>query len=526
VRKRGAPREGSWVVPVGVAVAGVAFAVSVLGSPAVGDITTQTATMVLIVLMASTFRWTARLPGQPRATARFWASTARAIYGYGVGTAIDVAATLGHLVLGTPNKQLGMLIVFPVAGVLTIVAMYQYPTTARSSGERITVGLDATIVLLGTAAFIWYFNVSRGWTPDAGWPALFSALIVPVLTMVTGFATLKIAFVGAGVISRPTFACFGLSIVIAAAPSSIPAHGGALLALNTVAALLSPLSSVVGGYLQYKINAETGPRERRSGRRRTFSVLPFGASAAAFLLLVLVLRPVLQWRQLGVLGAIALLLCAVGVRQFVALRENGRLLASNHELTAELRRQAWFDELTGLANRANYAQHIGGTLAHCRRRNSQAALLLIDLDDFKAVNDTLGHATGDDLLREVANRLSRQARPSDLVCRLGGDEFVVIVQDVDQAAATTLADRLVQTIAEPVHIGQHTVTVGASIGITLIDGADTDPGEIFRTADVAMYAAKATGKRTWHLSPTALRPDLSVPFSAASAGGPKAQAAA
>ncbi len=514
MRKRGAPRDGNWVVPVGLAVAAVAFAASVLGSAAVRDLTTQTATVVLMVLMATAFLWTARLPGQPKADARFWASTARAIYGYGAGTAIDLAAAVGHLVFGTPNSHLGMQIVYPIAGVLTIVAMYQYPTTARNSVERITVGLDATIVLLGTAAFIWYFNVSRGWTPEAGWPALFSTLILPVLTMVTGFATLKIAFVGAGVISRPTVVCFGLSIVVAAAPSLVPAHGAVLLALNTVTALLSPLLSLVGGYLQYKISSGTRPRERRSGRRRTFSVLPFGASAAAFLLLVLVLRPVLDWRQWGVLGAIALLLCAVGVRQFIALRENGRLLASNHELTAELRRQAWFDELTGLANRANYAQHIGGTLAYCRRHNSQAALLLIDLDDFKAVNDTLGHATGDDLLREVANRLSRQARPSDLVCRLGGDEFVIIAQDIDPDAATMLADRLVQTIAEPVHIAEHTITVGASIGITLIDGAVTDPGETFRTADVAMYAAKAAGKRTWHLSPTAPQPALSAPVSA------------
>src|SRR5262249_29665902 len=151
------------------------------------------------------------------------------------------------------------------------------------------------------------------------------------------------------------------------------------------------------------------------------------------------------------------LLCVVGARQFVALRENGRLLASNHELTAQLRRQAWFDELTGLANRAHYGERISQTLQRCRREATTAALLLIDLDDFKAVNDTPGHAAGDALLREIARRLIDQVRAADMICRLGGDEFVVIAEDTDQAAATELAERLIQAIIEPVHIGEHTV---------------------------------------------------------------------
>jgi diguanylate cyclase (GGDEF)-like protein len=305
------------------------------------------------------------------------------------------------------------------------------------------------------------------------------------------------------VISRPTVACFGASILAASAPALIPAGGGLPIASTTMTALLSPLLSLVGGHLQYKISKREGKPRPRATRRRSFSVLPFGASAAAFVLLVAVLEPALNWRQWGVLGAIGLLLCAVGVRQFVALRENGRLLASNHELTAQLRRQAWFDELTGLANRANYAQHIGGIIATSRRHGTPAALLLIDLDDFKAVNDTLGHAAGDTLLREVAARLTGQVRPADLVCRLGGDEFAIVAEGLDTHAATALAERLVETIMQPVPIGQHTVTVGASIGITLIDGTVADHGELFRTADVAMYAAKAAGKRTWHLAPAA-----------------------
>jgi diguanylate cyclase (GGDEF)-like protein len=493
-------RDANWELPLGLIVVAAAFVACVLTSADVRDVTTLAATVVLMVQMATAFRRTSRLPDQPKATARFWASTARAIYCYGLGTAVDLGSRVSHLAFGTQINQYGSEIIYPIAGLLTIVAMYQYPTTARTRGERITVGLDAAIVLLGTAGFIWYFNVSRGWTPHDGWTALFTVLVLPVLTMVTGFATLKIAYIGASVISRPTVICFGISIVIAAGPALIPAKGGLLVVLSTVTNLLSPLSSLVGGHLQYKISKRGRRPQPRSGRRRTFSVLPFGASTAAFVLLVAVLSPELNWRQWGVLGAIGLLLCAVGIRQFVALRENGRLLASNHELTAQLRRQAWFDELTGLANRANYAQHIGGTIASSRRHGTPATLLLIDLDDFKSVNDTLGHAAGDELLQEVAGRLTRQVRPADLVCRLGGDEFVVIAEGLDTAAATALADRIVQAVVDPVHIGAHTVAVGASIGIAQIDGTVADPGEIFRTADVAMYKAKAAGKRTWQLA--------------------------
>src|SRR5262249_5007617 len=207
---------------------------------------------------------------------------------------------------------------------------------------------------------------------------------------------------GAGVISRPTLACFGLAIVIGAVDSSLPNEGIAYDALTSVLSMISQLAALAGLHLQYKINARGHQPEQRGGRRRAFTVLPFGASAASFTLLVAVLVPILGWRQWGVLGGIGLLLCVVGARQFVALRENSRLLASNHELTAQLRRQAWFDELTGLANRAHYGQRIRQTLQRCRRDDTNAALLLIDLDDFKAVNDTLGHAAGDALLREIA----------------------------------------------------------------------------------------------------------------------------
>jgi diguanylate cyclase (GGDEF)-like protein len=167
---------------------------------------------------------------------------------------------------------------------------------------------------------------------------------------------------------------------------------------------------------------------------------------------------------MGCACGIGLLLCIVNARQFLALRENSRLLARNYELTAQLQQQAWFDELTGLANRGQYGERIRRALAICRHQKTRVALLLIDLDDFKAVNDSLGHAAGDTLLQEIARRLTAHARTGDTVSRLGGDEFVVIAEDVDETTAGQLAARLIRAITEPVHIAQHTVMVGAHRG--------------------------------------------------------------
>jgi diguanylate cyclase (GGDEF)-like protein len=499
----------------------VTYAADATASATVREVVAQSSSMVLMFLMMLAFRGTARRSGLPRATARFWSTTfwsttAWAMCAYGVGMAFDLATLLSPLDLGGQTGRLGTDVMFPVAGLLTIVAMYQYPTTARTRGERITVGLDAGIVLLGSAVFLWYFSVSRGWTPEAGPIALLQALLQPVLALVAGFAVLKIAYVGAGVISRRTLQAFGASIAITVVCGSVPASNSALSELAVELEMLSPLVALVGAVYQYTSSSQStkGTQDdrsrRRPGRRRAFSILPFGASGAAFLLLVVVLEPTLSWRKWGVLCGIGLLLCSVSARQFLALRENGRLLARNDRLTAELRQQAWFDELTGLANRAQYGERIREALALCRRQKTRVALLLIDLDDFKAVNDTLGHAAGDALLQEVAGRLTAHTRIGDTVCRIGGDEFVVIAEDIDETAAGQLAAGLIRAVTEPVRIAQHSVQVGASVGISLADGADLDAGEILRTADVALYEVKADGKGGWRMPTPAARPTAAL----------------
>jgi diguanylate cyclase (GGDEF)-like protein len=156
--------------------------------------------------------------------------------------------------------------------------------------------------------------------------------------------------------------------------------------------------------------------------------------------------------------------------------------------------QAHQDSLTGLQNRAGFYGHVEQMLGRIDPRTGRQAVLFIDLDDFKTVNDLLGHAAGDALLRVVADRLRQQVRPGDVVARLGGDEFAVLLDSLpDEAAAEALANRIVAVIAEPVDFLGHVVQVGASIGLSLpTDDGDLDA--LMRRADIAMYSAKGKGK--------------------------------
>ncbi|MGI5239685.1 diguanylate cyclase domain-containing protein [Dactylosporangium sp. CA-139066] len=483
------------LVPAGGAVAVLAAAIG----PAVprdgGRIVFVTANLVLIGLLTWVVHRTSRLSDLPRATARFWASLALALAVYGLGIAADLAAAVAQTMSGRPVPMLGSQLVYPVAGLLTMYAVFRYPTTARTRGDKITVALDTAVVLLGGASFIWYFVVGARWDTSHGWLELSELLALPSMLLVAGFGILKIAFVGVGVLARRPLICYALCVALSAAGTTMPDGGGPVPVVANAMLLLSQLCSLTGAVLQYTVNATaTGGTAQRSGRR-SFSVLPYGASAAAFVLLAVVVQPALDWRQWGVLVAVGLLLCFVTVRQLVALRENDRLLAENRALNVQLQRQAWYDELTGLANRALYAREIAAAVERHAADGTDTAVLLIDLDDFKLVNDTLGHDAGDALLREIAARLRRSVGPDDVVCRLGGDEFVVLVGHPTRAAAADLAERLVTALSTPADLPAGRVRVGASIGVAFVGDAPGAATEVLRRADVAMYRAKAAGKR-------------------------------
>jgi diguanylate cyclase (GGDEF)-like protein len=180
--------------------------------------------------------------------------------------------------------------------------------------------------------------------------------------------------------------------------------------------------------------------------------------------------------------------------------ENGQLeqsLTQLTELKEELRHQAFHDGLTGLANRALFGRLVEERLEHDAEvaPPSIPAILFIDLDDFKLVNDSMGHAAGDELLRSVGAMLTSTIRDTDVAARLGGDEFAVLVDDdPDLRHATRIADRLIATFERGIVVGGREMTVRASIGIAAGRPGTDRADDVMRNADVAMYSAKAHGK--------------------------------
>jgi diguanylate cyclase (GGDEF)-like protein/PAS domain S-box-containing protein len=159
----------------------------------------------------------------------------------------------------------------------------------------------------------------------------------------------------------------------------------------------------------------------------------------------------------------------------------------------ELVHQALHDSLTGLPNRALLTDRLVNGLAGSRRRGSRLAVMFIDVDCFKTVNDSFGHSGGDELLKHVAERIHAAIRPGDTVARNGGDEFVVVCDDVSVLATTQIAERILKTIGRPISIREDQMTVTASLGIAIADNKAT-PESLLRDSATAMYRAKERGR--------------------------------
>ena len=166
------------------------------------------------------------------------------------------------------------------------------------------------------------------------------------------------------------------------------------------------------------------------------------------------------------------------------------------DLTAALSEQAVRDPLTGLANRSLLEERLRGALARDGRTGDTTALLFLDLDGFKAVNDAHGHLVGDAVLRLVGGRLRTAVRPSDTVARLGGDEFVVLVESATVEGVTALVRRLEAAVAEPVAVGTLTLNVGVSVGVAFSVAGAEDPAGLLARADRSMYDVKRAGRAT------------------------------
>ena len=190
----------------------------------------------------------------------------------------------------------------------------------------------------------------------------------------------------------------------------------------------------------------------------------------------------------------------------VMLAGEAAMALENARLYDEIRHQALHDGLTGLANRVLFRDRVELAVARSRRSGGRIAVLFLDFDDFKALNDTHGHARGDEVLAVAAKRVSEVLRPSDTAARHGGDEFAILIEDiVDEADALTVATRLAEALRQPMPIGHAEVRIAASIGVAIGVAGRESTDDLLRNADVAMYAAKASSRGGAEIFRPALR---------------------
>jgi diguanylate cyclase (GGDEF)-like protein/PAS domain S-box-containing protein len=166
----------------------------------------------------------------------------------------------------------------------------------------------------------------------------------------------------------------------------------------------------------------------------------------------------------------------------------------------ELDHLAHHDVLTDLPNRLLLSAHLDQALARAVRHEQSGAVLFLDLDDFKAVNDSLGHIVGDEVLVAVAQRLKDRLRASDMVARIGGDEFVIVLEQIEPSSAAAVAQELIDTLRRPFPMpSQQDVRIGATVGISQFPKDGQDAGTLIKRADIALYEAKGAGRGTYHV---------------------------
>ncbi|MGY2126917.1 putative bifunctional diguanylate cyclase/phosphodiesterase [Blastococcus sp. SYSU DS0617] len=282
--------------------------------------------------------------------------------------------------------------------------------------------------------------------------------------------------------------------------------GGAVLVGRTVSRALRLLADEAEqiSHGQLVDISRTGPREARTvsaALATTVAGLRRIQAQAAAVTRGDLSAPVLAEPLPGPLGE----LLHASVEQLVdSVRER-------EELQTALAHQAAHDPLTDLPNRTQARALTTAALHRGRRAGTMTGLLFVDLDGFKAVNDRHGHATGDTVLRVVADRLRATLRPGDVVCRLGGDEFVVLVESVSaERDLVELAERLITTVSRPIRRSGQVLRVGASVGIAVTQDAGIDADALFAEADAAVYRAKAHGRGRVELFDEVLRAQLSA----------------
>ncbi|WP_297645832.1 EAL domain-containing protein [Pseudonocardia sp.] len=479
--------------PAAAAVLGVAIAL--IGSGALvtalqDDARTLAANLVELVSAAAGGLGCLRAARRTRGSARRgWAALAVACWSWGAG---QLVWTVYESVLGIPSPypsaaDIGYL-VFPVAALVGLV--FLAPDASGFAAPRRV--LDALMVGCALGVLSWIAVLERiVRSADGSGFALSVSLAYPVADVV--LLTVTVLTVAQTRDEPLRWGLLGVGVLAMALSDSAFAYqiGDDTYATGAVAevgwwaafALIGAAGLLAGGAVP------SAPSARHAARAGLLPYLPLAAAV------VVSAGEELQGIPLGrvALGLIVALVFLVLARQYVTVRENQDLVRTVAQREVELHRLAFHDGLTGLANRALFLDRLEHALELAARESRPVSVAFLDLDGFKAVNDSLGHATGDVLLVRVAERLLGAIRVADTLARLGGDEFAVLVEQGD---ATVVAGSLLRALRAPFRLDGRAVAVSASVGVATVDPGKgpADAAALLHRADVAMYAVKSAGK--------------------------------
>jgi diguanylate cyclase (GGDEF)-like protein len=481
---------GAAVAAVAVAVAGfVGIVAARPGSPALtaaltGGLTTAAALVVAVLWLRAT-RWAS---GRAKLGLRL---LCLAMLGWAAG---DAAWVFGYLTKGSSGAD-----VPPLADVAFAFTMLLAPlSVALLFGTRriatVRTLLDAVLIATGLLYVTWATVLGPVYRAEGGGIAALASLAYPLADMIIASMVLILARSAVPAMRTPAaLAAIGVLLMCASDSTYVylsvqgtyrPGHGGD-----------------IGWFLGFMVVAVATPRRHElagssapAGGQSGWLLLPYlpfvlalGTAVAQFVVRHGQVEPTLY-----VLSTVLTVL--VMVRQLIVMGDNRRLNRRLRGAVEDLRYRAYHDPLTRLANRDMFLEAVERALTPAT--GAQVGVLFIDLDAFKPVNDTLGHAAGDRVLIVVAERLNRAARLGDVVARLGGDEFAIMLPDLlSTADAKAVAQRIQSGLEQDIDIDGEVMRVGASIGIAYGRAGRIGLGELLRNADVAMYTAKLQGRR-------------------------------
>lgn len=385
-----------------------------------------------------------------------------------------------------------------------VVAIWLLPTRS-GTGENRRRLLDGLTVTCSVALISWY--VVLGPTVRAGGVSWF-ALVVSVAYPVSDILLLTVALLALAQGSRRRAPLILVSLGLCAMALS----DGAFAYLTTIGSFASVSAVDLGWCLAFALiglgglirsDVEHGTASERAAVVPA-SLMPYAALAAAA---ILVLTQYFLGKAVDRMsvGLSALLVGLVLVRQYSTVHDNQVLTRTITSREAELRHQAFYDSLTGLANRALFINRVTHALELHRRDQRAVSVAFVDLDGFKGINDTLGHAAGDEVLVLVSERLRGAVRKADTLARLGGDEFAVLMEHGGEPAK--MARALVEALRTPLHLHGQFVSMSASVGVATVgsDGATINADDLLSRADIAMYAVKRSGRNDFRQYSSDLR---------------------